>query len=102
MVKDRIDAQVRLGSSPPQVLSFLNSLEIKGLKPKTFGYVPDKLPNRDGLVLNEYQGPGSIQSTFNHAAEDSSKFQVYRIEMYFYFDKDSRLSSYKLQTVGDW
>lgn len=101
-VKDRIEKDIPRGSNISQVLAFLNSLEIKGLKAEHSGFIPGKPAGTDRPTRNQGEVMGYVIASIKNAARDDSKLQVYRIEIFLYFDKDQRLIDYKTQTRGDW
>jgi hypothetical protein len=101
-VAQRIRNDIPIGSQKDQVLAFLDSFEIGGLKAEHHGYIPEVAP---GPIV--WEGPaivigGHINATIPNAARDDTRLQVYRINMDFQFDSQERLTDYKVQTQGDW
>jgi hypothetical protein len=91
-----------MGSRKEEVIGFIDSLTIAGLKPEHHGYIPDVA---DATI--PWEGPaivtgGHINATIRNASRDDRQLQVYNIYMEFRFDSKERLVSYKVQTLGDW
>lgn len=101
-VEQRIKSEIPIGSNKGQVIAFLDNLEINGIKAQHHGYKPDEPKSMVASMRGQYLMNGYITAVMYKTGYDHSQFQVYRINMVFYFDSDDRLKNYKLQTFGDW
>jgi hypothetical protein len=101
-VEERISKELPLGSTVPEVVRFLDALEINGLKPRQYGYIPSEPVGTERLKGMEDRVKGYLAASIENSARDGIKLQVYRIYMTFYFDRDERLIAHKTITQGDW
>ncbi|PYT04292.1 MAG: hypothetical protein DMF60_15790 [Acidobacteria bacterium] len=102
-VEQRIQRELQVDARPDQVLVFLNSLSIGGLKAEHGGYIPDvpafpRIPPEGPAIVKG----GHIYATIRNASRDDRQLQVYSINIDFLFNSDNRLTGYTLQTQGDW
>jgi len=102
-VEEKIHRDLPLGASSNQVMVFLDSLTIGGLRAEHGSYIADvpdfpRIPPEGPAILNG----GHISATIRNAARDDRQLLVYNIHMDFRFDSENRLSGYKVTTQGDW
>jgi hypothetical protein len=99
-VEQRIHQEIPLGSTRDEVVTFLESLSINGLRAEHYGYIAGKPSGTDGLPEKLHLVEGYVGAVMRKVAQ--SPLQVYRIEMTFYFGEEERLIAYRLRTLGDW
>jgi hypothetical protein len=83
-------------------LSFLDNLDVNGIKAQHDGYTPVEPRVVVASGGREYEMRGYVSAVMSKAGSDHRRIQAYRIHMDFYFGPGEGLESYKLLTLGDW
>lgn len=101
-MEQRIKEESPIGSSKDRVIAFLDSVNIHGLKPHHGEYNDESPIGTNALEGRQNEVRGYLVAGIPKVGRDPSQFQVYNMNIIFYFGTGERLIAYKIQTLGDW